>query len=143
MLVGVIALKLVPESIGDYSEQGLMVGLIIAVFFISGADYFVQRIFHIQSEHGRGNRVFAFFSLVLAVSFHNIPTGLAIGSSVNMETLNNSPLLVAIFLHHVPEGLALMISALLAGFNLNILGCRHQCIAFDLFCQFVVIGKYA
>jgi ZIP family zinc transporter len=119
LLAGLIMLEILPESLKMYPNQGLLIGFFIAIIFISMSDHIIHRVLETQSKNSRLNQVFSFFFLVLAVLFHNIPTGLAIGSSASMEALNNSPLLVATFLHHVPEGLALMISTLVAGFNLK------------------------
>ncbi|WP_226659993.1 ZIP family metal transporter [Pseudalkalibacillus hwajinpoensis] len=100
MLIGVITLELIPESIRTYSFWALMAGASLAVFLCVWTD----QVIHVKYSDKSYLPVIAF---VLAMIFHNVPVGVALGMTLK-DGIGES-LLLALFIHHLPEGVALYI----------------------------------
>jgi zinc transporter, ZIP family len=99
LLVG----EIIPEAFLVFEKKGIILGIIAGALIIKLAEHFT---------HGKNKKSFLF--LVLALTLHNLPTGLGIGLflSESSNSFISSPFLIAMFFHHIPEGLALMSSAL-------------------------------
>lgn len=120
ILFGLVTFEVVPESVKNYPAGGLLLGLILAIVAMILADKLFHRSFSNKNKNELFHRFLAFVFLVLAISIHNIPTGLALGSSLFNASFSSGPLLTAVFLHHIPEGLSLMISTLIAGYHTKV-----------------------
>jgi len=100
MLIGVIMFELIPESIRTYPFWALMAGASLSVFMCVFTDHAIHGMF-------RDKSYLPVFAFVLAIIFHNIPVGIALGMTLG-EGIGIS-LLIALFIHHLPEGVALYI----------------------------------
>ena len=100
MLIGVIVFELIPESLLIYPFWALMAGASLSVFLCLSTDHALHAMFSDKSY-------LAVFAFVLAIIFHNIPVGIALGMTLG-EGIGIS-LLIALLIHHLPEGVALYI----------------------------------
>lgn len=100
MLIGVTSLELIPESIRTYSFWALLAGASSAVFLC----VWTEQAVHVKYSEISYLPVIAF---VLAIIFHNVPVGVALGMTLK-DGIGES-LLLALFIHHLPEGVALYI----------------------------------
>ncbi|HHW36218.1 MAG TPA: ZIP family metal transporter [Bacillales bacterium] len=115
LLVGLILFEVIPESIKQYDQLGLIIGGILGIVGMMA----IENVFHNSNNHNgkRTNYVHGIIFLIIAVAIHNVPTGFAIGTNIVGQSITSSPLLWALFLHHIPEGITVMVSSMLAGSN--------------------------
>lgn len=115
LLAGLLVFEIIPESIEQYDQMGLIIGGFLGLFTMMS----IETIFHSKINHKgkRKNYIHGIIFLFIAIAIHNIPTGFAIGSNIVDQSITGSPLLLALFLHQIPEGITLMVSSLLAGSN--------------------------
>lgn len=115
LLVGLILFEVIPESIKQYDQLGLIIGGFLGIIGMMT----IENLFQSRNNHkGKTtNYIHGIIFLIIAVAIHNIPTGFAIGTNIVDQSITGSPLLWALFLHHIPEGITLMVSSLLAGSN--------------------------
>ncbi|MFL0365167.1 ZIP family metal transporter [Pseudobacillus sp. 179-B 2D1 NHS] len=121
VLVGLIMLELVPHSVTEFGLISIVLGTSLGILLCICLHNFFDQLpsFRYRSV------VF----LVTAITVHNIPTGLAIGSTLDNQLLSSS-FVTAILLHQVPEGLAIMVS---------LLNSRRQQFNFSLFLSICLI----
>ncbi|KEF38430.1 putative divalent heavy-metal cations transporter [Schinkia azotoformans MEV2011] len=115
LLVGLLIFEVIPESIQQYDQLGLIIGGFLGIIGMMA----IENIFHSKNNHNgkTSNYVHGIIFLIIAVAIHNVPTGFAIGTNIVDQSITGSPLLWALFLHHIPEGITLMVSSILAGSN--------------------------
>lgn len=103
IILSLLINEIIPEAFLVFEKRGIILGIIVGALMIKLADHFV---------HGKNKKSFLF--LVLALTLHNLPTGLGIGLFLgeSSNSFISSPFLIAMFFHHIPEGLALMSSAI-------------------------------
>jgi zinc transporter, ZIP family len=61
-----------------------------------------------------------FILLSLALLFHSLPTGIALGLDFQGDHFQDSALLVAILIHHFPEGMVMMVTVLYSRMKVNV-----------------------
>ncbi|MGG6447680.1 ZIP family metal transporter [Pseudobacillus badius] len=103
VLVGLIILELIPHSITEFGLVSITLGTSLGILLCI--------CLHNLFDHLPSFRYRAALFLVTAIAIHNIPTGLATGSTLDNQLLSSS-FVTAILLHQVPEGLAIMVSLL-------------------------------
>ncbi len=105
-LISLLCLELIPETFSAYHSAGPGLGITFGLLFMMLIDTY----FHSSTAERRSLQAFqAFLFLALAICIHNIPTGIALGSSMVTNEETSSSLLLAVVFHHIPEGLALII----------------------------------
>lgn len=115
LLAGLLIFEVIPESIKQYDQMGLIIGGILGLFVIITIDNMIHN--KAISNNKKKNYIHGIIFLIIAVAIHNIPTGLVLGSNITDHSITGSPLLLVLFLHHIPEGITLMVSSTLAGSN--------------------------
>ncbi len=101
MLIGVIALELVPESIEAFNLWALLIGISLSlILFIC-----MESVLHTKYSEKSYLPLMVF---VFAILSHNIPVGIALGLTINNGGFGMA-LLLALFIHHLPEGIALYV----------------------------------
>jgi ZIP family zinc transporter len=103
------ALRLAAERSGNKMFSGAMVGcmVLIGAAFLHACDRYIPHEHFIKGREGgppsvRLKRIWLF---VLAITLHNFPEGLAVGSGMgSLDTAVAMPILVGIALQDIPEG---------------------------------------
>lgn len=107
ILSGIVGFDLVPELMSHYQPVGIMAGISLGIFFMLLMDRFLHNSSHTKIEHPE-----TMMLLFLALLFHSIPSGIALGIDFQGGHFQESSLLGAIVLHHIPEGMVMMVSVM-------------------------------
>lgn len=113
LLIGFIFFELIPESIKEYNFLGILLGSLLGMIGMVVFDKTLHNFDNTALKESTQSVVF----LVIAISFHNIPTGFAIGSGLTNGSSFTSSLLIAMILHHIPEGIALLVSVYISNYK--------------------------
>lgn len=114
------------EEGGIYS---VMIGFLIGIFVLDGADRWIPHIHFLISGKAREDRgstsspdsfqdarVASVILFIVAITLHNMPEGLAVGVGFGSGELGNAlSLMLAIGIQNIPEGLAVAVAARNAG----------------------------
>ncbi|AYO31828.1 MAG: zinc transporter, family [Thermoanaerobacteraceae bacterium] len=113
MLVAVF-LELVPEALMISGLIYTMIGIIIGIIFLMVSEWLIESI---RPHHDSIETYFARAGLVLflAITCHNFPEGLAIGSGYAASNGLGIFLAIALAIHNIPEGLAVAAAFRLSG----------------------------
>lgn len=104
---GILGYDLVPDLMSHYRPMGIMAGISLGIFFMLLMDRFLHNSNHTDIEHPE-----TMMMLLLALLFHSIPSGIALGIEFQGEHFQDSVLLGAILIHHIPEGMVMMASVI-------------------------------
>lgn len=107
ILAGLLGFDLIPELMSSYRPVGIMAGISLGIFFMLIMDRFLHNSKHTQIDHSE-----TFMLLFLALLFHSIPAGIALGINFQDDHFQDSALLGAILMHHIPEGMVMMVSVM-------------------------------
>jgi ZIP family zinc transporter len=100
ILCGVLFLELIPHSLSEYNTFSVFLGIIAGLLLMVLLDKFL----HNDSHHGGIDKTASFYFLILAITLHNVPSGLALGNHVD----HDGHLFHLVVFHHIPEGMTLM-----------------------------------
>jgi zinc transporter, ZIP family len=114
ILAGLLGFDLVPELMSNYRPVGIIAGISLGIFFMLIMDRFLHNSSHPQIEHPD-----TFMLLFLALLFHSIPSGIALGINFQDDHFQDPTLLGAILIHHIPEGMVMMVSVLYSKMKLK------------------------
>jgi zinc transporter, ZIP family len=114
ILAGILGFDLIPELMSNYRPVGIMAGISLGIFFMLLMDRFLHNSKHNQIEYQE-----TFMLLFLALLFHSVPTGLALGINFQDDHFQEPVLLGAILIHHIPEGMVMMVSVLYSKMKLK------------------------
>lgn len=114
ILAGLLGFDLIPELMSNYRPVGIMAGISLGIFFMLLMDRFIHNSKHDQIQHPE-----IFMLLFLALLFHSIPTGIALGINFDGDHFEDSTLLGAILVHHIPEGMVMMVSVMYSNLKLK------------------------
>ena len=135
VMVSIVCFGLIPEA---FELAGIAVsvsGLVLGIVIVMGLNYLVDKttlkrkkkldihttheeLFH-QSQliNNPANLLRSGLIILLAISFHNIPEGIAIGASGSHNFQLGALLALMIALHNIPEGMAVAAPLLAGGVN--------------------------
>lgn len=106
VLTAFLALELIPHALEEYGFISVAFGASMGVL----ACMCLHDLFEdVSSQVYRPALV-----ITVAIAIHNIPAGLAIGSTLDNEGLSTAFIAVTV-IHQIPEGLAIMTALLLSG----------------------------
>jgi len=111
-------LEIVPESLKIGGVFFTVVGLVLGFIFANQMEHFFDRVIIITSEPRKDIYLRSGILLAIAVSIHNLPTGIALGSSLYLSQEIAQNLAITMVLHTMPEGIAVGIPLALADFSL-------------------------
>lgn len=114
ILAGIVGFDLVPELMSHYRPLGIMAGISLGILFMLLMDRFLHNSSLTIFEHPE-----TIMLLFLALLFHSIPSGIALGIDFQAGHLHESVLLGAILIHHIPEGMVMMVSVLYSNMKLK------------------------
>ncbi len=94
----------------------VMIGIALGALVMDRVDQLVPHLHPVKGAEGPASRMRAVWLLILAITLHNMPEGLAVGVGFGSGDIPNAvALMLAIGLQNIPEGLAVSVSALNAG----------------------------
>ena len=105
LMLAVVCFDLIPESIQIGSISNTIIGVILGVICMIICDILVERKFNLNNKQNTLLKTGIIVSIGLAL--HNIPEGLAIGSSFDTSIRLGYSLALAICLHDIPEGISM------------------------------------
>lgn len=114
ILAGILGFDLIPELMIHYRPVGILAGISLGIFFMLLMDRFLHNSSHAQNEHPE-----TMMLLFLALLFHSIPSGIALGINFQGDHFQNAVLLGAILIHHIPEGMVMMVSVIYSKMKLK------------------------
>lgn len=123
----------------------VMVGMVLGIIFLDLADHLVPHLHFVKGQEGLSTeRLKAVWLLIIAITLHNMPEGLAVGVGFGSGHLSDAfVLMMAIGFQNVPEGLAVAVSSLSAGlgkrFYASVVGIRAGLVEIPL----AVLGAWA
>ncbi|MGM0876914.1 MAG: ZIP family metal transporter [Bacillota bacterium] len=100
VLCGVLFLELIPHSFSDNKVVPVFLGIVIGLPLM----FIIDKLMHNHSHNGVMDKTASFYFLILAITLHNVPSGLALGNHVDHE----GHLFHLVVFHHIPEGMTLM-----------------------------------
>jgi zinc transporter, ZIP family len=106
VLTGLLAFELVPHALEEYGFISVAFGTSLGILICTCLHGLLED----ESPHSYRPALF----VVSAIAIHNIPAGLATGSTLDSGILSVS-FIAAIVIHQIPEGLAIMTALLLSG----------------------------
>jgi zinc transporter, ZIP family len=115
ILAGILGFDLIPELMTNYRPVGIMAGIAIGIFFMLLMDRFIHNTKYAKIDHPE-----TFMLLFLALLFHSIPSGIALGIDFQVDHFQDSSLLGAILIHHIPEGMVMMVSVIYSRMKVNV-----------------------
>lgn len=110
------ALDLMTDWIGIISVVAF--GFVVGGFFIHVADKYIPHAHFQKGEEGPSSALAKIWLLVLAITIHNFPEGLAVGVSFGTgDVAGGVAVAVAIGLQNIPEGLAVAAPMVREGYS--------------------------
>lgn len=103
VLAGVLFLDLMPHSFLENQFVTVLLGIFLGFPLIYRIDQSVHRYLDKKIK----DRKLAFYLVLLAITLHNVPSGLVLGNHEDIK----SHLSQIMILHHIPEGMSLMLIA--------------------------------
>jgi zinc transporter, ZIP family len=122
IMVLVVLVDLLPAAFASGPVQAIGIGLGLGLFVMLVISYSLHHFIHDQvvSIHPSQRQYSKMGWLVaLAISFHNIPEGIAIGAGFESETQLGLFVAIAIALHNIPEGVGMAVPFRLAGMRIR------------------------
>ena len=105
LMLSVVCFELIPESMEISNISNTIIGVVLGVICMIGCDILVQKKFN---EKNKSNTLLKTGIIVsIGLALHNIPEGLAIGSSFDASIKLGYSLALAICLHDIPEGISM------------------------------------
>lgn len=97
----------------------VIIGVCIGAGFLDLTDHLIPHMHFISGEEGpQSHRIKAVWLLIIAITLHNMPEGLAVGVGFGSGNLKDAfVLMMAIGFQNIPEGFAVAVSSLSAGFG--------------------------
>ena len=105
LMLAVVCFDLIPESIEIGNISNTISGVIFGVICMIICDILVERKFRLNNKANSLLKTGIIVGIGLAI--HNIPEGLAIGSSFDASIKLGYSLALAICLHDIPEGISM------------------------------------
>ena len=132
VMVSIVCFGLVPEAVELSGIGVLILGLVFGIIIVMGLNYIVDKITITKKEqlmihktheelyhqtqllHDPTRLLRSGIIILLAISFHNIPEGIAIGAGGSHDFQFGVLLALIILLHNIPEGMGIA-APLIAG----------------------------
>jgi len=123
----------------------VMGGMVLGIIFLDLADHLAPHLHFVKGQEGPStDRLKAVWLLIIAITLHNMPEGLAVGVGFGSGHLSDAfVLMMAIGFQNIPEGLAVAVSSLSAGlgkkFYASVVGIRAGLVEIPL----AILGAWA
>lgn len=113
LMLAIVCFDLIPESMQITNISNTVIGVVLGVICMIACDILVQKKFNsvgsdtlIVPKHN-GNLLKTGIIVSIGLALHNLPEGLAIGSSFEASIKLGYSLALAICLHDIPEGISM------------------------------------
>lgn len=109
LMLSIVCFDLIPESMGITNISNTVIGVILGVACMIGCDILVQKKFNNVGNDSlvvpkqNNNLLKTGIIVSIGLALHNLPEGLAIGSSFEASIKLGYSLALAICLHDIPE----------------------------------------
>ena len=116
LMISIVTFDLLPEAInigGIYFE---LIGLILGILIVIFVDGFIQSNQNRKKIYEKNSFLKAGILIGFGIAIHNLPEGLAIGSSFVFTTSMGMKMAIVITLHNLPEGIAMATPLRIGGF---------------------------
>ena len=113
LMLSIVCFDLIPESMQITNISNTVIGVIIGVICMIACDILVQRKFNSAGNDAlsvpkyNNNLLKTGIIVSIGLALHNLPEGLAIGSSFEASIKLGCSLALAICLHDIPEGISM------------------------------------
>lgn len=112
LMLSIVCFDLIPESMELTTISSTVLGVILGVICMIACDILVQKKFSnvdIGSSKHKSNMLKTGIIVSIGLALHNLPEGLAIGSSFEASIKLGYSLALAICLHDIPEGVSMSV----------------------------------
>ena len=135
VMISIVCFGLVPETLHLAGTAVCLTGLILGIIIIMLLNRVVDRITETRQEHliihhtyeelyhessiieNRTKMLRSGILMIIAISLHNIPEGIAIGAGGSHDFRLGAMLAIMIAFHNIPEGLAVATPLMAGGIN--------------------------
>lgn len=114
LMMAVVCFELIPEALSLTQIIIVIATIILGIIVMLMCEFFVNKSSKIQNQN---NLLKTGIIISIGLALHNIPEGLAIGSSFGASIKLGYSLAIAIAFHDVPEGIAMAIPLKTGGMN--------------------------
>jgi len=112
------ALDLGRDLWGSWSIAMVVLGLLLGAVFLALLDRITPHLHFISGPEGPSSSLRRIWLLILAITLHNFPEGLAVGVGFGSGNLHDAVVLaIAIGLQNIPEGLAVALPLIREGYS--------------------------
>ncbi len=113
LLLGLVYFEIAPESLYLGGRMIFAIGTLIGAFSFLAIHEFTHKIIPSTNNLQKDRFIQTGFLLAISISIHNLPLGIAFGSSYHLEL--SKSLLQTLIVHNIPEGIAMFVPLFLAG----------------------------
>ena len=112
IMLSVVFFELLPEALSildtKYGSLVVILGIAIGMTTIFIVDFFIDKNKnHIQTPTSKNKLLYSGIIMMIAIALHDLPEGIALGSSGATDIKKALPLVVLLALHNIPEGMAI------------------------------------
>lgn len=113
LILGLVCLEIAPESIDLGGVLVFTIGSMIGILSFVKIHELSHKLIPSTVNPQKGKLLQTGLLLAISITIHNLPLGIAFGSSQHSEI--SKPLLQMLILHNIPEGIAMFVPLFLAG----------------------------
>lgn len=122
MMISITCFKLIPESIElsniFFTAAGVIIGVLVILFLNKLINNFEEKKLLNNSKYKTKNSILkSGFIMLIAIGLHNLPEGLAIGSTGAYNQKIGFVIAFTIALHNIPEGMAIAVPLKIGGLS--------------------------
>ena len=107
LMTSIICFDLIPEALEYTDITVCLIGIFIGIIIMILCDEFVNKI--TIKEHKNNNLLKTGMIILIGLTLHNFPEGLAIGAGFEASSSLGISLAIAIAIHDVPEGISIAV----------------------------------
>lgn len=112
LMLSIVCFDLIPESMQITNILNTVIGVILGVVCMMLCDMLVEKLFRkkdieFKNKSTKNNLLRTGIVVSIGLALHNLPEGLAIGSSFEASIKLGYSLALAICLHDIPEGISM------------------------------------
>lgn len=115
LMLAVVCFDLLPEAFELGGVSLACIGVIVGTVVIIILDDFVKKLEIVRKTIGNRNILRAGILMAAAISLHNFPEGVAVGSGFEASVKLGLSIAVVIAIHDIPEGMAVALPLRLGG----------------------------
>lgn len=113
VMLAATAFSLIIPAIETGGILPAVAGILIGALFLAALDRLLPHTHFIRGKEGPSSHLRRVWLLIIAITMHNFPEGLAVGLAFGGQRFNEAvPLMIAIGLQNMPEGLAVALPLL-------------------------------